>query len=236
MPLYPQGPARACVAGADDTDSAFFGTFADESCPVVPTAGAPLLALFYTLACVGIAATLAFGAYRRQPKVQSGELNAGRRRRRSQVDPSIEMRGGTRLLTAPGAVAGEQVRVSALLKEDKLRRSFFIDFGEGLEAQCYRQDYAGVAALGVVAAFYFMWVALYVIVIAGYYWQCEFKGFNNMCFYGSYPVFGNYARNSTAFFVVWCCSLLSYGSMVRIGRVGGATAGHHGPLWLHPKA
>ena len=236
MPLYPQGPARACVAGADDADSAFFGTFADESCPLVPTAGAPLLALFYTLACVGLAATLAFGAYRRQPKVQSGELNAGRRRRRSQVDPSIEMRGGTRLLTAPGAVAGEQVRVSALLKEDKLRRSFFIDFGEGLEAQCYRQDYAGVAALGVVAAFYFMWVALYVIVIAGYYWQCEFKGFNNMCFYGSYPVFGNYARNSTAFFVVWCCSLLSYGSMVRIGRVGGATAGHHGPLWLHPKA
>ena len=38
MPLYPQGPTRACVAGADDADSAFFGTFADESCPLVPTA------------------------------------------------------------------------------------------------------------------------------------------------------------------------------------------------------
>ena len=37
-----------------------------------------------------------------------------------------------------------------------------------------------------------------------------------MCFYGSYPIFGNYARNSTAFFVIWCCSLLSYAQLLLV--------------------
>ncbi|KAH8092983.1 hypothetical protein JL720_5154 [Aureococcus anophagefferens] len=45
--------------------------------------------------------------------------------------------------------------------------------------------------------------ALVILCIVDYYVDCQMKGIDNLCFYGKYPIFGNYAENSRVFFAAW---------------------------------
>eukprot|EP00965_Chrysotila_dentata_P014001 464080-Pleurochrysis_carterae.AAC.4 len=63
-----------------------------------------------------------------------------------------------------------------------------------------RSLHAGILFAGV---FYLQWLALFILVDFDTYYECELTGLNNMCFYGSYPIFGNYRRSALAFLITW---------------------------------
>ena len=89
-----------------------------------------------------------------------------------------------------------------------------VAFGEDMQAQGFQSSRLGSVALVALGCFYAQWLGLYLVVLVDYYWECELTGLNNMCFYGSYPVFGNYSRNSTVLFGTWLCSLAAYSHLL----------------------
>ena len=54
------------------------------------------------------------------------------------------------------------------------------------------------------------WVLMYLVIIVDYYIDCQIKGIDNLCYYGTYPIFGDYRTSSEYFFTVWCLSLVWY--------------------------
>ena len=89
-----------------------------------------------------------------------------------------------------------------------------VAFGEDMQAQGFQSSRLGSVALVALGCFYAQWLGLYLVVLLDYYWECELTGLNNMCFYGSYPVFGSYNRNSTVLFGTWLCSLAAYSHLL----------------------
>ena len=89
-----------------------------------------------------------------------------------------------------------------------------VAFGEDMQAQGFHSSRLGTVALVALGCFYAQWLGLYLVVLVDYYWECELTGLNNMCFYGSYPIFGNYNRNSTVLFGTWLCSLAAYSHLL----------------------
>ena len=83
-----------------------------------------------------------------------------------------------------------------------------------MQAQGFHSSRLGTVALVALGCFYAQWLGLYLVVLVDYYWECELTGLNNMCFYGSYPIFGNYNRNSTVLFGTWLCSLAAYSHLL----------------------
>ena len=92
--------------------------------------------------------------------------------------------------------------------------ALMIAFGEDMQAQGFQSSRLGSVALVALGCFYAQWLGLYLVVLVDYYWECELTGLNNMCFYGSYPVFGSYNRNSTVLFGTWLCSLAAYSHLL----------------------
>lgn len=87
-------------------------------------------------------------------------------------------------------------------------------FGEDMQAQGFQSSKLGSVALVALGCFYVQWLGLYLVVLFDYYWDCELTGLNNMCFYGSYPIFGSFNRNSVVLFGTWCCSLAAYSHLL----------------------
>lgn len=56
-----------------------------------------------------------------------------------------------------------------------------------------------------------LWPCIYIVVLYDYYYLCQLKGIDNLCFYGEYPIFGNYDTNSEVLFTIWLASSLWYG-------------------------
>ena len=81
---------------------------------------------------------------------------------------------------------------------------------DGLHVLPYRSSVLGRCGLVGAAAFYLQWIYLYVLILVDNYYDCQFGGINNLCFFGSYPLFGTSMRNELAFFVCWWCSLLAF--------------------------
>lgn len=47
---------------------------------------------------------------------------------------------------------------------------------------------------------------LFILLLTDYYWMCEIKGIDALCFFGSYPVFGGYTPSSKVLFFLWVTS------------------------------
>lgn len=58
------------------------------------------------------------------------------------------------------------------------------------------------------------WVILFLVVIVDFYYDCELEGIDALCYYGSYPVFGDYDTNSEYFFTIWVLSLTWYACLL----------------------
>jgi predicted P-type ATPase len=54
------------------------------------------------------------------------------------------------------------------------------------------------------------WVLMYFVIIFDYYLDCQVKGVDNLCYYGTYPIFGSHDTSSQYFFTVWCLSSAWY--------------------------
>ena len=74
---------------------------------------------------------------------------------------------------------------------------------EKIEMRGLRETKAGTAAYVMCLATTASLFALVILCIVDYYVDCQMKGIDNLCFYGKYPIFGNYAENSRVFFAAW---------------------------------
>lgn len=54
------------------------------------------------------------------------------------------------------------------------------------------------------------WLLIFLVIVVDVYLDCQFKGIDNLCNYGSWPIFGSYDTNAEYFFVVWVLSTLWY--------------------------
>jgi hypothetical protein len=79
-----------------------------------------------------------------------------------------------------------------------------------------KQTMFGTLCLYLIQVVSVVWAINFIVIDADYYWDCEFEGMDNMCFYGSYPIFGDYDLQSEFFFTnwilcfIWCVILLIY--------------------------
>lgn len=54
------------------------------------------------------------------------------------------------------------------------------------------------------------WFLMFLVIIIDYYIDCQVKGIDGLCYYGTYPILGDYDTSSRYFFVVWCLSGVWY--------------------------
>eukprot|EP01062_Namystynia_karyoxenos_P046569 TRINITY_DN3495_c0_g1_i1.p1 TRINITY_DN3495_c0_g1~~TRINITY_DN3495_c0_g1_i1.p1 ORF type:complete len:1335 (+),score=358.47 TRINITY_DN3495_c0_g1_i1:74-4078(+) len=74
--------------------------------------------------------------------------------------------------------------------------------------QPFRESSLGNWCFGLVWATSVSLFLAYLFILADYYNNCELKDWpDNLCFYGNYPIFGNYDQNSEVFFAIWVLSL-----------------------------
>ena len=78
----------------------------------------------------------------------------------------------------------------------------------------YQADVFGTACYCMVNVISVSWLLLFLILIIDFYFDCELEGIDSLCYYGSYPVFGNYDTNAEYFFTVWILSLIWYVSIL----------------------
>ena len=58
------------------------------------------------------------------------------------------------------------------------------------------------------------WIFIFLVIIVDVYLDCQFEGIDNLCNYGTWPIFGDYDTNAEYFFVVWILSTLWYLAIV----------------------
>lgn len=61
----------------------------------------------------------------------------------------------------------------------------------------------GYGLLLIVSA---LFPLLFILLLTDYYWMCQVKGIDALCFYGSYPIFGGYTPSSKVLFFLWVTS------------------------------
>lgn len=74
----------------------------------------------------------------------------------------------------------------------------------------YLADVFGTACYYMINVISVSWLLLFFILIIDFYNDCELEGIDSLCYYGSYPLFGNYDTNAEYFFAVWILSLIWY--------------------------
>ena len=84
----------------------------------------------------------------------------------------------------------------------------------------YRTSPVGMLCYALCCAVSLQFVALYIVILVDYYAACQLRSIDNLCFYGTYFLFGSYDVNGTVFFVVWVLSVIWYTTWVLCkGRV-----------------
>uniref|UniRef100_A0A0G4HJG7 P-type ATPase A domain-containing protein n=1 Tax=Chromera velia CCMP2878 TaxID=1169474 RepID=A0A0G4HJG7_9ALVE len=71
------------------------------------------------------------------------------------------------------------------------------------ELEHYEDCLFGKAVNWLWMGVFVMWAVLFLILIYGYYDGCQVSGADNLCFYGSYSMFGSFEQNAELFFATW---------------------------------
>ena len=126
-----------------------------------------------------------------------------------------------RRLRRGGTSGGGRERL--LPEEGELGSGASAELDGGVRVAGYADSRLGSAAFGLIAAFTLLLVLVYVVLLADFYWACEFTGPDNCCLQGAHPIFGDYNINSKTMLgwwgttFVWAGCLGYYKSRVRTG-------------------
>eukprot|EP00965_Chrysotila_dentata_P014000 464080-Pleurochrysis_carterae.AAC.3 len=160
---YPRGPDPSCTAANASEAAArglqpdeYFGVFADPSCALITSPSSALLFPFYCITACTVIATLIFALSRHIRALHSSPLRPTPfKRARGQIDPT----GGQQIGGLDEIEIVEEGKTS-LVEDGSLNSethqtaeassSFFIEFGDGLHARYYRQEWSGKFALSLL--------------------------------------------------------------------------------------
>ncbi|CAE7220470.1 Atp13a2, partial [Symbiodinium sp. CCMP2456] len=73
-----------------------------------------------------------------------------------------------------------------------------------IEFEGYKPSRLGRFASMLVPMTTALIVILFVVVVADYYWDCEWSWPDHLCFIGTFPIFGSFDTNSYVFLILWC--------------------------------
>lgn len=82
------------------------------------------------------------------------------------------------------------------------RNSVIIETHDDMELHAYKNNYFGTAAFVIMHSFSCLLFVIYFVLMYDYYFECQIKGIDSPCLYGSYSLF-TYKINSQIFFAVW---------------------------------
>ena len=82
----------------------------------------------------------------------------------------------------------------------------------------YKSHILGQVCLALYTLVTFGWLCIHVVILYGYYANCEFESIDNMCFYGDFRVFGNAKANNKVFFTLWVLSVAWFMVMLAAGE------------------
>mmetsp|Transcript_59508 Transcript_59508/g.170801 ORF Transcript_59508/g.170801 Transcript_59508/m.170801 type:complete len:1448 (+) Transcript_59508:107-4450(+) len=78
----------------------------------------------------------------------------------------------------------------------------------------YTESVLGSVASLLVPTTSFALVALFVVLLSDYYGNCEWSWPDQLCYVGTFPIFGSFDTNSYVFLVFWTSSILWFGLLV----------------------
>lgn len=74
----------------------------------------------------------------------------------------------------------------------------------------YKVDTFGTICYSLVNLISVSWLLIFLVIIVDVYLDCQFRGVDCLCNYGSWPIFGNYDTSAEYFFATWCLSSVWY--------------------------
>ncbi|XP_073391136.1 uncharacterized protein [Physcomitrium patens] len=86
--------------------------------------------------------------------------------------------------------------------------------GSNVQFDGYRKVIGGEICWCLLILGPLQWICLYIVVLLDAYYSCQLTGINNLCFYGTYFIFGSYDRNGSVFFTLWCLSAIWFTVLV----------------------
>jgi magnesium-transporting ATPase (P-type) len=92
----------------------------------------------------------------------------------------------------------------------------FEESTDGLVMLGYRDSLLGTLFLCSLWSVSAIWGLAFLMMMVDQYWDCEYTGIDNTCFYGRYPIFGSYDVNETVFIwhvsfgCIWFSILVAY--------------------------
>lgn len=98
---------------------------------------------------------------------------------------------------------------SLLPEEDTEAKYASTDPGSILQIP-YKVDTFGTICYYLVNLISISWLLIFLVIIVDVYLDCQFRGVDCLCNYGSWPIFGNYDTSAEYFFTTWCLSSVWY--------------------------
>ena len=86
-------------------------------------------------------------------------------------------------------------------------------FANGMRVAGYADSALGDACFALIVCFTVVLFLVYLLIIADFYWACEFTGPDNCCLQGKHPLLGDYDVNSKTFFGWWVTTLCWAGTL-----------------------
>ena len=170
-----------------------------------------MLALWAYLAVV-VASILLWTVYRAVRKVNHAEKEEG------ELELTRSVSDLATRINSRGRRANDKTVVDAFEVEVKLAAAGDAAAKAGVDplvkCKTYRNSAMGTFAFTLVPGTAFLAIAIYFVIVVDYYWGCQLKGIDALCFYGSYPLSGGYAGNSMFFFVFWWVALVFFSSLL----------------------
>lgn len=82
--------------------------------------------------------------------------------------------------------------------------------GSNVQFDGYRKVIGGEICWCLLILGPLQWICLYIVVLLDAYYSCQLTGINNLCFYGTYFIFGSYDRNGSVRYGLSCMNLMFY--------------------------
>uniref|UniRef100_A0A0G4I7T0 Uncharacterized protein n=1 Tax=Chromera velia CCMP2878 TaxID=1169474 RepID=A0A0G4I7T0_9ALVE len=95
----------------------------------------------------------------------------------------------------------------ALVYSRKTRGDPKAEGGRQMSIVGYKDHWVGTSVYFLWVLFSLHWVALYLVIVIDHRWDCQFGGWDNLCFEGQHFITGNTLNNQRAMFTVWMCFL-----------------------------
>jgi predicted P-type ATPase len=104
----------------------------------------------------------------------------------------------------------ENTNRKSLLAEDKDEEIYESTSPSSILQIPFKSDTFGSICYSLVNLISISWLLIFLVIIVDVYLDCQFRGVDCLCNYGSWPILGDYDTSANYFFTTWCLSTVWY--------------------------